>query len=283
MTYDQMKESQKEASIPTTPIKDTLPLQSERKNHFFTPDKEQYVMLEKADSPELGLSVYRNSEVVSLMAATQKSSFTHLDATSGTGTSKFILPEIERRMGGKKKVQVIETIGSSDLGTLELTTKKGQTIILDEFPLLISAYKSAPEILASKLKQLSEEKGVHFIFAIGETDENRDYLARLKTAITSEDIPQIVVRPKPFNEGQAREYFEEVMKGDNRLAKRTDIFDPLFNYILEHSNSLPLHFKWMRSAVREFAHNYIKHNGEIPAELVKEIMGRYEKKQDKQN
>jgi hypothetical protein len=220
--------------------------QVERPRQFQSADGTVVVMSEATDSPNIGLSEYKKSEVEQIVLGIEKSSVLHLDATSGSGVSKFIIPETRNRLGGDDKVIITEESKLEDLSHYAEILQPGQILILDEFTRLLDEFHTNPNSVVSQFKKMSE-KGVRVIFCIGETDTTRDDLARLKVSISSEEIPQVVTRPKPFNEQQAKEYFNSITIKNESITPEDS--DKIFKFLMENSLGLPLHFTWMKNVV----------------------------------
>ncbi|MCX6732951.1 MAG: hypothetical protein NTV98_05420 [Candidatus Roizmanbacteria bacterium] len=149
-------------------------------------------------------------------------------------------------MGGDNKVIITEESKLEDLAHYAETSQPGQILILDEFTRLLDEFHTNPNGVTSQFKKMSE-KGVKVIFCIGETDATRDDLARFKVAISSEEIPQVVTRPKPFNEQQAKEYFNSITIKDESITPEDS--DKIFKLLMDNSLGLPLHFTWMKNVV----------------------------------
>jgi len=100
MTIDQGQGEVLQIKQVETPKPQVAP-PAEKPTHFRSSEGTRVDMLEKEDPPNAGLKEYRSKEVNGVLAGLQKSDYVHLDVTSGTGTSRYIIPGIVNGLGGK--------------------------------------------------------------------------------------------------------------------------------------------------------------------------------------
>lgn len=232
-------------------------------------------ILEKEDPPETGLKDYRSKEVDGILAGLKKSDYVHLDVTSGTGTSRYIIPGVINSIG--EEGSIFTTAQAADLHHVVTDVKPGQIVIFDEFDSILTDSQANPEEVQSQIKTIVK-KGGKVVFCIGETDKTRQLLAQLKTGLSSDEIPQITVRPKPFNLQQAREFFDTIKIHNENISPAEQ--DKLFQLLINNSDNLPLHFTWMKFAVEELKDYYqFETDGTdriIPQEEIDNIMKKYQ-------
>lgn len=250
----------------------------EKPTHFRSSEGTRVDMMEKEDPPEAGLKDYRSKEVDGVLAGLTKSDYVHLDATSGTGTSRYIIPGVINGVGGGERT-ILTDPQPRDLALIANQVKPGQVVILDEFGPILDGFQVDPKGVQSQIKSIVS-KGGKVVFCVGETDVTKETLAKLKVSLTSDEIPQVSVRPKPFNLQQAREFFDTVKLHNEDISPAEQ--EKLFQLLIKNSDSLPLHFTWMKFAVNDLK-DYFQFETEgtdrtIPQEEVDRIMKKYQDK-----
>ncbi|MCX6731193.1 MAG: hypothetical protein NTZ55_05075 [Candidatus Roizmanbacteria bacterium] len=220
---------------------------AEKQTYFHTSNGKRFEMFESPDTSEKRLEDYRRSEVNTVLNGLQSSDYVHLDVTSGTGTSRYIVPGIINGLGGDEKVTVQQQTNLPELIRTIDKMHQGQTIILEEFGDFLFQFSKDPESVISVVKSITT-KGAKLVFCVGEVDKSREILALFKTMLSSDSIPQVTVRPKPFNLQQTRDFFDTIKMDDENLNPAE--VDYLFQVLVKNSGELPFHSTWLKSIVR---------------------------------
>lgn len=237
-------------------ISATIPLQpSTRETPHFKFQGHRLDMTESEDPPGTPLADYRKAVVDSVHQALEQSSIVHIDADTGTGMSGFIIPGIVKRLGGQKHVECLHSSFLIPTKAKEIHDfPRGRTIIIDE--LESPEFGRDPVAFATRVRSfIKQVQATKLIFCTAETEETRNDLALFKTRLTTQEIPQIIIRPKPFNEQQAKEYFTQQIQRGRRISEEE--VNKIFDLINQHREELPFHFKWMRIFTRTLKTLYV--------------------------
>jgi len=176
--------------------------------------------------------------------------------------------------GGKS---ILTDAHAGDLSQVVAYVKPGQTVIFDEFDSILNGSQANPEEVQSQIKAIVK-KGGKVVFCVGETDITRQKLAELKVGLSTDEIPQVTVRPKPFNLQQAREFFDTIKIHNEDIPPAEQ--EKLFQLLIKNSDNLPLHFTWMKFAAEDLKDYYqFETEGSdrtIPQEEMDNIMKKYQ-------
>lgn len=193
----------------------------------------EYILSEKEDSENAPLADYRKDAVEEITHNLEMTDAVHLDAVSGSGVTEFIIPQLTELLVQRGNGVLVlpggpSGRGESDKYILEDIAEKGNTktvLIVDE-PADSDAYAERPVEWANRLIYIQKQTNTKVVFCVGETDETRDRLTEIKSRLSDTQVPQVTVRPKPFNQQQSAEYFmRKVQDSKYRMkeASRADI------------------------------------------------------------